>query len=45
MEKNEGFEIKHIKLNGHEVKAIIPKRKISLEDGVRKAKIIFKKYH
>jgi len=35
-----GFETVYVKLNGNKVKAIVPKREISLEDAVRESRKI-----
>lgn len=38
--RRKDFEIKTVKMNGNEIKALVPKREISLEEAVRESRKI-----
>ncbi len=41
--RREDFEIETVKMNGNKLKAIVPKREISLEEAVRESRKILKR--
>ena len=44
MRRDKDFEIKTIRLNGHNVKVSVPKKTITLEEATRIQRKILKKY-
>lgn len=44
MRRKKDIVEKYIRLNGHKVRARVPIKTISLEEGIRRAREIFKKY-